>query len=148
MPLDNLEGRTKKRLTTDDLANRLSWSTTLGLMVLMALIAIMPNLLAAALNTVIFIPLVLYLGLQIWSTIVRRMGDLGGWAADNVVALLALLLGAYFMTQPWFWTLYSGDHHAIMMKCMVFNLLDLAIGAFASLRIWGSPKDRDEVPSR
>ncbi len=147
MPLDDLKDRVKPRhhMSTEELANRLSWSTTLGLMVVMALTLILPNMGAAAVNTVILVLLLPYLALQIWCTIVRKMGDLSGWAKDNVMALLALLLGFYIMTQGWFWSTHSADHHAIIMKCTVFDILDLAIGAIAALRIWGSTKDRDEI---
>jgi hypothetical protein len=131
-------------LSSDERWFRIGLSTTFGKILLMALTLLMPNVIAAAINTVIWFILFPYLVLQIWVTITRNTGSLGGWGADNLVALIGLIGGIIIMVQPWFWALYSSDHHAIIMKCTLFGFFDLAFGLATAQRIAAATKERDE----
>lgn len=131
-------------MSTEKLSSRVCWMATMVKIVLMGATLIMPNVIASAFNGVLWPLLLVYLVLQLWGTYERDTGSRGTWALDNILAFLGVLLGVIVMTQMWFWTLYTGDHHQIMMKCTLIGLIDLGSGLYATQRIAGATKERDE----
>jgi len=139
-------GRSPDRspLTAEEIAFRVAWITTGGLIALTLITLLLPNVVAAAFNAVILWILVAYVGVQWWATLVRKLGMSAEWAADNALAFVGVVAGVIILTQSWFWTAYSGEHHVLMMKYTVAGLFDLVFGLANSLRIAESTKGRDE----
>ena len=147
MPIENLEARPHRRMSAEKLSSRVCWSTTLGKIVLMSSVLIMPNVIASAINSILWFVLFVYFGVQIWGTYERDTGSRGSWALDNILAFMGVILGLILMTQGWFWALYASDHHQIIMKCTLIGALDLGSGLYATQRIAGATKERDETKS-
>lgn len=97
----------------------------------------------ARLDAWIWAVLLGYICVQLVETMQRSSADMGQFAMDNLLALVALVLIAILMAVQWRYL--GGGERDILVKCLGYGLVDLLFGVGFSQRISFSGKERDET---
>ncbi len=92
----------------------------------------------------LWLPLLIYLNVQLWGTSTRESTDMGQWFLDNFLALIASFIGLFLLLLPGFRHL-GAEEKLILLQCVGFSLSDLMWGLLFSQRIAFAGKERGET---
>jgi len=90
----------------------------------------------------ITLPLMLYVIIETFETGSRRTNDMGGFAADNGLAILGFNWG--ILMFDWLHKTLTHDQWVIVVYCTIVMGADFCVGVYIALRIAFSPKEREE----